>query len=110
MPLCTSQCKAAFSMEWQLACCCCLCEVLHPTRAALILAGIHIKAELEALLQESIAQLQGQVDQMAELVSRSTEASCLAGTQGLQNLAGLQTAGAEQAQQVCSALSALQSA
>lgn len=110
MPLCTRQCKAAFSMAWHLACCCHLCEVLHPTCAELISAGVHIKGELEALLQESISQLQGQVDQMAELVSRSSEASCVAGTQGLQNLAGLQTASAEQAQQVRSALSALQTA
>ncbi|KAL3151849.1 hypothetical protein ABBQ38_012814 [Trebouxia sp. C0009 RCD-2024] len=54
-------------------------------------------------LRESISQLQGQVDQMAELVSRSSEASCVAGTQGLQNLAGLQTASAEQAQQAAEA-------
>lgn len=51
-------------------------------------------------MQEWISQLQGQVDQMTELVSRSCEASCLGGTQGLQKLAGLQTASAEQAQQV----------
>ena len=51
-------------------------------------------------VQESIAQLQGQISQMAELVSRTCDASCLAGTQGLQHLAGLQTANADQAQQV----------
>lgn len=69
-----------------------------------MLASIHFTGELHALSQESISQLQGQVDQMAELVSKSSEASCFAGTQGLQNLAGLQTASAEQAQQVRSSI------
>ena len=52
-------------------------------------------------MQASISQLQGQVEEMAELVSRSSDAYCLAGTQSLQHLADLQTANAEQAQQVC---------
>ena len=52
-------------------------------------------------MQESISQLQGQVGQMAELVSRSSDAYCLASTQSLQHLAGLQKTNAEQAQQVC---------
>ena len=55
-------------------------------------------------MQASISQLQGQVREMAELVSRSCDASCLAGTQSLQHQAGLHTANAEQAQQVCSIL------
>lgn len=53
-------------------------------------------------MQGSIAQLQEQVGQVADLVSRSSDDSCLTATQGLQHLAGLQTANAEQAQQVCS--------
>lgn len=58
-------------------------------------------------MQESISQLQGQVGQMTDLVSMSCDASCLAGTQGLQHLASLQTANAEQAQQACSTMYAL---
>lgn len=65
-----------------------------------MLASMHIGGQLGNIMQESISQLQGQVDRMAELVSTSCDASCSAGTQGLQQLAGLQTASAEQAQQV----------
>ena len=48
-----------------------------------------------------MVQLQGQVGQVADLVSKSSDDSCLTATQGLQHLAGLQTARAEQVQQVC---------
>ena len=57
------------------------------------------------LLQGQIAQLQGQVGEVGELVSRSSDAAGMAATQGLQQLAGLQTANAQQVHQVrCSVL------
>ncbi|DBB12142.1 TPA: hypothetical protein ACH3X3_006251 [Trebouxia sp. C0006] len=56
-----------------------------------------------AAMQGQITQLQGQVGKVSKLVSRSGDAASMAATQGFQQVAGLQTANAQQAHQAAEA-------